>query len=64
MPGLLNAGPRNDNSKRANLTFTFAKLVVEMRPEWVVMENVYNITRSRILSKILKMLASYGYGII
>ena len=57
------AGPRNDNSKRANLTLTFAKLVVEMRPEWVVMENVYNITRSRILSKILNILTSYGYGI-
>ena len=57
------AGPRNDNSKRANLTNIFADIIGEVRPEWVVMENVYNITRSKILPKVLRKLSSYGYGI-
>ena len=43
------AGNRDDNGKRANMTIRFAELVVKNQPEWFVMENVYNITRSKVL---------------
>jgi len=57
------AGARNDNGTRANLTLIFTRIVEEIKPEWVVMENVYNITRSKVLPKSLAILKKTGYGI-
>ncbi|WP_421133287.1 DNA cytosine methyltransferase [Alteromonas sp. A079] len=57
------AGKRNENGQRANLTRRFSEIVCSIKPEWVVMENVYNITRSKILPEIVNMLKERGYGI-
>ncbi|WP_018479347.1 DNA cytosine methyltransferase, partial [Pontibacter roseus] len=57
------AGKREDKGMRANLTMSFADIVEEVRPEWVVMENVYNITKSKVLPRALNILKSCGYGI-
>ena len=57
------AGPRDDNGKRANLTITFIDIIGEIKPEWMVMENVYNIERSRVLPEVLRKLNSFGYGV-
>lgn len=57
------AGNRNDNGKRANLTIRFAELVIKYKPKWFVMENVYNITRSKILPEAISILKEGGYGL-
>lgn len=49
--------------KRANLTVRFAEIVKAIRPEWFVMENVYNIERMPILPKAIKIFKEAGYGI-
>lgn len=57
------AGNRDDNGKRANMTIRFAELVVQNQPEWFVMENVYNITRSKVLPEAIKIFKQGGYGL-
>lgn len=57
------AGNRNDNGKRANMTIRFAELVVKYKPEWFVMENVYNITKSKVLPEAIEILKKGGYGL-
>lgn len=49
--------------KRANLTIRFAEIVSEVRPEWFVMENVYNIERMPVLPKAVDIVKQAGYGI-
>ena len=56
------AGPRNQG-KRANLTIRYAQIVSDIKPEWFVMENVYNIERMPVLPKALKIFKDAGYGI-
>lgn len=57
------AGKRNFLGERANLTRVFAKLVVDVKPRWFVMENVYNIEKSPIFHAVLNTFADAGYGI-
>lgn len=57
------AGKRNFLGDRANLTRVFANLVVEIRPTWFVMENVYNIEKSPIFHEVLQTFSNAGYGI-
>lgn len=56
------AGKR-EMGNRANLTIRFVEIVSDVRPEWVVFENVYNIERFPTVPKIKKMLKKAGYGI-
>lgn len=56
------AGKRKE-SKRADLTISFAKIVSIIKPTLVVMENVYNITKSKSLLEAINVLKSAGYGI-
>lgn len=56
------AGERN-MGERANLTIRFARIVSAVKPEWFVMENVYNIVRMPILPKAVKILKEAGYGL-
>ena len=56
------AGPRNQG-KRANLTIRYAQIVSDIKPEWFVMENVYNIERMPVLPKALNIFKDAGYGI-
>ena len=56
------AGKR-ELGQRANLTIRFAEIVVSVKPEWVVFENVYNIERFRTLPVMKAMLSEAGYGL-
>ena len=57
------SGKRDFVGKRANLTSRFAEIVSEIKPEWYVMENVYNIEKSPVLPAAIQKLSSVGYGI-
>ena len=48
---------------RANLTLRFAEIISKLRPEWFVMENVYNIERMPILPKALAVFKAANYGL-
>lgn len=56
------AGNRN-MGERANLTLRYAEIISEIKPEWFVMENVYNIERMPILPKAISIIKKAGYGI-
>lgn len=49
--------------KRGNLTIRYAEIVSSIRPEWFVMENVYNIERMPVLPKAKKIFKDAGYGL-
>jgi DNA (cytosine-5)-methyltransferase 1 len=57
------AGKRDENLGRADLTISFAKIISSIRPQYFVMENVERITKSRALSKSLKIYQQSGYGL-
>lgn len=57
------AGKREFRGKRANLTLRFGQIVSEVRPQWFVMENVYNIEKSPIFEEVLAIFRSADYGI-
>jgi len=57
------AGKRNFKGHRADLTIRFAEIVSILKPEWFVMENVYNIEKSPVLPKAVQLLRKAGYGI-
>ena len=56
------AGNR-EMGKRANLTIRYAEIISIIKPEWFVMENVYNIERMPVLPKAAKIIKNAGYGI-
>lgn len=71
-PDLIMGGPpcqdysiagKREQGDRANLTVRFAEIVVGVRPEWVVFENVYNIERFGTLPIMKRMLSEAGYGL-
>lgn len=55
------AGKR-EMGKRANLTIKFGEIVSQVKPTWVVFENVYNIERFSTLAKMKEILTNAGYG--
>lgn len=57
------AGTRNIQGTRANLTWSFAEIVAELRPRFFVMENVYSIEGTPILKKSEDYLAENGYSL-
>lgn len=57
------AGKRDFLGNRANLTLSFAKIVVSLSPKWFVMENVYNIQKSPIFQQAIKIFTESGYGL-
>lgn len=56
------AGARH-RGVRANLTIRYAHIVQEIKPEWFVMENVYNIERMDVLPEALAIFRKAGYGL-
>ena len=56
------AGQRN-MGERANLTIRYAQIVAKIKPEWFVMENVYNIERMPVLPKMREIVKNVGYGL-
>ena len=57
------AGKREFRGKRANLTLKYGEIVSDVRPQWFVMENVYNIEKSPIFEEVLTIFKLAGYGI-
>lgn len=57
------AGKRDETLRRADLTISYANIVVAARPEWFVMENVERITKSHVLKRALQIFKKAGYGI-
>lgn len=71
-PDLIIGGPpcqdfsisgKRTEGKRANLTIRFAEIVREIKPTWVVFENVYNIKRFKTLVEMKQILSDAGYGL-
>ena len=56
------AGARN-RGERANLTIRYAEIIKQIKPEWFVMENVYNIERMDVLPEALAIFRETGYGL-
>ncbi len=56
------AGPRL-RGERANLTIRYANIIADIKPEWFVMENVYNIERMDVLPEALEIFQKAGYGL-
>ncbi len=57
------AGKRDESLGRADLTYHFANIVSDYKPEWFVMENVERIKKSHILTEISEQLIKDGYGL-
>jgi DNA (cytosine-5)-methyltransferase 1 len=57
------AGHRNVNLGRAVLTTTYCNIITKVRPLYFVMENVPEITKSKILGEILDRFKAAGYGL-
>lgn len=57
------AGSRNEEGGRAILTVKFAEIVAAVRPTWVVMENVANITKYSKVFEAFNLLRQAGYGL-
>lgn len=57
------SGKRNFEGKRANLTTRFSEIVCSIKPQYFVMENVYNIEKSPVLPAALKRFKEAGYGL-
>ncbi|MEJ7661456.1 MAG: DNA cytosine methyltransferase [Hymenobacter sp.] len=57
------AGKRDDTQGRADLTISYSHIVAEVRPTWFVMENVQQITKSRILPEARAVFKKAGYGL-
>ena len=56
------AGQRN-MGERANLTIRYAQIIAQIKPEWFVMENVYNIERMPVLPRMMQIVKNAGYGL-
>ncbi|AXP62103.1 DNA cytosine methyltransferase [Haemophilus influenzae] len=57
------AGKRDISLGRADLTYSFANIVCNIRPKWFVMENVEQIKKSHILQDIINQFIDFGYGL-
>lgn len=51
------------STDRANLTVEFARIVANLKPQIFVMENVYNIERSKFLYDAIDVFRDAGYGL-
>ena len=56
------AGKRDLNGGRADLTYSYADIVSELKPKFFIMENVEQIRKSHILPEVIDQLAEAGYG--
>lgn len=57
------AGKRNENNGRGDLTVCYAKIIVEIKPKWFVMENVERILKTQKLQDALHIFHDAGYGV-
>lgn len=57
------AGHRNETLGRADLTYSFANIIEQVKPRFFVMENVDRITKSKTYPEAKKMIKKAGYGL-
>ncbi|MFZ4827664.1 MAG: DNA cytosine methyltransferase [Phototrophicaceae bacterium] len=57
------AGKRDESLGRADLTIRYAQIVSTLRPQWVVMENVDRVIKSKSLQIAKQLLSEAGYGL-
>lgn len=57
------AGKRNENLGRGNLTISFAEIVARLRPKFFVMENVDQLTKTAKFKEARKIFKEIGYGV-
>lgn len=57
------AGHRNINLGRAILTYTYRDIVLYVKPQYFIMENVPEITKSIIYKEIIRSFNDAGYGL-
>ena len=57
------AGKRNENLGRGNLTISFAEIVNKLKPKFFVMENVDQIVKTMKFKEARKIFRTSGYGI-
>ncbi len=57
------AGHRNESLGRASLSISYGNIIAKSKPEYFVMENVPEITKSETLNKVVDILRNAGYGI-
>lgn len=57
------AGKRDESLGRADLTLSFANIILQVNPRWFVMENVERIAKSHILKMALDIFKKAGYGL-
>lgn len=57
------AGKRDESLGRADLTYSFAKIICSLKPKFFVMENVERIKKSKILRDVIKQFKDSGYGL-
>ena len=57
------AGKRDLSLGRGDLTYNFANIVCEIKPNWFVMENVEQIKKSYILKDIIQQFIKNNYGL-
>ncbi len=57
------AGHRNESLGRADLTISFAEIIVQVKPTFFVMENVDRIMKSSIYQQVRELFSANGYGL-
>jgi DNA (cytosine-5)-methyltransferase 1 len=57
------AGKRDETLGRADLTVLYARIIAQVKPEWILMENVERVKNSQVLRETLSLLKSSGYGV-
>lgn len=57
------AGHRDETRGRAVLSIVFAQIVLGVKPQWFVMENVARIEKSNTFQELKSLLMSSGYGL-
>jgi len=57
------AGHRNESLGRADLTYSFAKIIEQVKPKFFVMENVCRITKSKTYPEVERLIHKSGFGL-
>ena len=57
------AGKRDETLGRGNLTYSFARIIEQVKPQYFVMENVDQLVKKDVYKESIKLLKSRGYGI-
>ena len=57
------AGKRDEENGRADLTISFAEIIIQLKPKFFIMENVDRIVKSRRYVEAMAMFEEAGYGV-